>query len=116
MAVSGNGRNAWREAFADVLAPLSDSVTAHRRGLPDLGNAEYRALAGRAKADAGLQQMLSEYLTEIGRDPQAAIRLMLKHPAAGGVFGGRGDAAATYVTSRLFSGFVKLTGFTPESR
>ncbi len=98
MAVSAGGRNAWREAFADALAPLSDSVTAHRRGLPDLGNAEYRALARRAKSHAGLQRMLSEYLTEIGGEPQAAIELILQHSAAGGVFGGRGDDAATYVS------------------
>ena len=98
MAVSESARNAWREAFADVLAPLSDSVTAHRRGLPDLGNVEYRALAARAEGDIGLQEMLSEYLTEIAEDPQAVIGLILKHPAAGGVFDGRGKDAATFVT------------------
>ena len=98
MAVNENAHKAWREAFAGVLAPLSDSVTAHRRGLPDLGNVEYRELARRAEIDVGLQEMLSEYLTEIAADPEAVIGLMLEHPAADGVFGGHGKDAATYVT------------------
>ena len=98
MAVSERARNEWRETFAEVLSPLSDSVTVHRRGLPDLGNVEYRALAGRAAGDVGLQELLSQYLTEIAGDPEAVIGLVLKHPAAGGVFSGRGKDTATYVT------------------
>ena len=98
MAVSESARNEWRETFAEVLAPLSDSVTAHRWGLPDLGNAEYRALAGRAARDVRLQELLSQYLTEIAADPEAVIELVLKHPVAVGVFGGRGNDAATFVT------------------
>ena len=98
MAVSESARNEWRETLAEVLAPLSDSVTAHRRGLPDLGNAEYRALARRAAGDVALRELLSQYLTEIAGDPEAVIGLVLKHPAAGGVFEGRGNEAATFVT------------------
>ena len=98
MAVSESARNAWREAFADVLAPLSDSVTAHRRGLPNLENVEYRALIRRAEGDVGYQEVLSEYLTKITGDPQAVIGLILKHPAVGRVFDGRGKDVATYVT------------------
>ena len=98
MAVSESARNEWRETFAEALAPLSDSVTAHRLGLPDLGNVEYRALAARAAGDVGLQELLSQYLTEIGGDPEAVIGLVLKHPAAGGVFGGQGKDATTFVT------------------
>ena len=97
MAVRESARNEWRETFAEVLASLSDSVTAHRRGLPDLGNAEYRALASRAAGDVALRELLSQYLTEIAGDPEAVIGLLLKHPAAGGVFGGRGNDAATFV-------------------
>ena len=95
MAVREKARNEWRESFAEVLAPLSDSVTAHRRELPDLGNAEYRMLARRATQDVGVQELLSQYLTEIAGDPGTVIGLVLKHPAAGGVFGGRGKDAAT---------------------
>ena len=98
VAVNESARNEWRQTFAEVLAPLADSVTAHGRELPDLGNVEYRALAGRAAGDLGLQELLSQYLTEIAGDPGAAIGLVLEHPAAGGVFGGRGKDAATYVT------------------
>ena len=98
MTVSESARNEWRTTFAEALAPLSDSVTAHRRGLPDLGNVEYRALARRAARDVVLQELLSQYLTEIAGDPEAVIGLVLKHPAAGDVFGGRGQDAATFVT------------------
>ena len=98
MAVSESARNEWRETFAEVLAPLSDSVTARRLGLPDLGNVEYRALIERAAGDVGLQELLSRYLTEIAGDPEAVIGLVLKHPAAGDVFGGQGRDAATFVT------------------
>ena len=82
MAVSEIARNEWRKSFAEALAPLSDSVTAHRRGLPDLGNMEYRALARRAVGDAALQELLSQYLTKIAGDPEVVIGLVLKHPAA----------------------------------
>ena len=37
MAVSESARNEWRETFTEVLAPLSDSVTAHRRGSSRVG-------------------------------------------------------------------------------
>ena len=98
MAVSDSARNKWRDAFTEVLDPLSDSVTAHRRGLPDLGTVEYRALARLAARDVGSQELLSQYLTEIAGDPETVIGFVLKHPAAGGVFGGRGNDAATFVT------------------
>ena len=111
MAVSESARNEWREAFAEVLAPLSDLVTAHRRGLPDLGNMEYRALALRAAGDVGLQELLSQYLTEIAGDPEAVIGLVLKHPAAGGVFEGRGKDAATFVTMPGHGFRVELKAF-----
>ena len=98
MVVNESARNEWREMFAEVLAPLSDSVTAHRRGLPDLGNVEYRALARRAAGDAALRELFSQYLPEIAEDPETVIGLVLKHPAAGGVFDGQGKDAATFVT------------------
>ena len=110
-AVSESARSEWRATFAEALAPLSDSVTAHRRGLPDLGNAEYRALAGLAAGDVGLQELLSKYQTEIAGDPGAAIGLLLKHPAAGGVFGGRGKDAATFVTMPGQGFRVELSSF-----
>lgn len=98
MASSESPRDQWRATFAEALAPLADSVTAHRRGLPDLGNVEYRALARRAAEDVALRELLSQYLTEISGDPGTVIELVLKHPAAAGVFGGRGKDAATFVT------------------
>ena len=98
MAVSESARNEWRATFAEALAPLSDSVTAHRRGLPDLGNVDYRALARQAAGDTGLRELLSQYLTKIAGNPEAAIRFLLKHPVAIDVFAGRGKNAATFVT------------------
>ena len=111
MAVSEIARNEWRKSFAEALAPLSDSVTAHRRGLPDLGNMEYRALARRAVGDAALQELLSQYLTKIAGDPEVVIGLVVKHPAAGGVFEGQGKDAATYVTMPGRGFRVELTQF-----
>ena len=111
MAVSEIARNEWRKSFAEALAPLSDSVTAHRRGLPDLWNMEYRALARRAVGDAALQELLSQYLTKIAGDPEVVIGLVLKHPAAGGVFEGQGKDAATYVTMPGRGFRVELTQF-----
>ena len=98
MAVSESARDEWRKTFAEALAPLSDSVTAQRRGLPNLGNVEYRALAQRAVEDVGLEELLSQYLTEIAGDPEAVIGFILEHPAAKDVFCGRGKSAATFVT------------------
>lgn len=98
MAMSESARDEWRKTFAEVLAPLADSVTAHRGGLPNLDNAGYRALARRAARDVALREQLSQYFTKIAADPEAAIGLILKHPAAGGVFRGQGKDAATFVT------------------
>ena len=98
MAVSESARNGWRASFAEALVPLSNSVKAHRRGLPDLGIVEYRSLARRAAGDVDLQELMSQYLTKSTGDPEPAIGLLLKHPAALGMFAGRGKHAATFVT------------------
>ena len=96
--MSDRSQEAWCKAFAEALGVLSGTVTAHRRGLPDLGNAEYRELARRARVDVNARVMLDEYLTEIDADPSDVIELVAKHPAVGAVFGGRGKDAATFVT------------------
>ena len=96
--MSDRSREAWRKAFAEALGVLSETVTAHRRGLPNLGNAGYRELARRARADVNARAMLDEYLTEIAADPSDVIELVMKHPAVGAVFGERGKDAATFVT------------------
>lgn len=98
MVMSDRSQEAWRKAFAEALGVLSETVTAHRRGLPNLGNVEYRELARRARADVNARAMLDEYLTEIAADPSDVIELVMKHPAVGAVFGERGKDAATFVT------------------
>ena len=97
MAVSESARNGWRETFAEALVPLSNSVTAHCWGSPDLGNPEYRTLARQAAGDLGLRELLSQYLTKTAGDPEPAIGLLLTHPAMPGMFDGRGRHAATFV-------------------
>ena len=115
MAVSESARKEWLEAFSEALAPLSDSVTAHRGGLPPLDNAGYRALARRAAGDVALRDRLSQYFTKIAADPEAAIGLVLKHPTAGGVFRGQGKDAATFVTMPDRGFAVKLAQFVPRA-
>ena len=98
MAVSEKSRAEWRRAFAEALGALSDSITAHRRGLPVLTNAQYRALARQAEADAGARATLEEYLTKLNADAREVIDLVALHPAVGAIFDGRGTGMATFVT------------------
>ena len=90
-------RREWRKAFAQALSPVSNSITAHRRGLPALSNMQYRALANEAEGRTEAHAMLVEYLTEIHSDPIDVIDLFVKHPSVGRVFGGIGSERATYV-------------------
>ena len=98
MTVSDPSREAWRNAFGEALGPLSGTLTAHRQGLPDLGNAEYQELAKRGRVDVKARAVLDDYLTEIHADPSKVIELVVKHPGVGAVFGGQGKDTATFVT------------------
>ena len=81
MSIVGIDNAAWMDAIERVLAPLVESATADRIGLPTLTNEAYRALAEQAQTSSEARTVFDNYLLKLNSNPTDLINLLSEHPA-----------------------------------
>ena len=97
MTTASPERIDWIGAVEHALAPLVETATGHRFGLPPLPNGDYRALAATAKIDPDARTNFYLFVIKLNRDPSEMVELLSRHPAIEPNAAGVGEELATFV-------------------
>ena len=85
------------ERMLCALAPLVQTTTGQRYGVPSLPNEEYRALAEQARFDKHAKAYFDHLLPKLNENPGELIDLLCRHPGLNPNIGGSGKNLATFV-------------------
>ena len=97
MTTASPERIDWIGAVERALAPLVETPTRHRFGLPPLPNGDYRALAATAKIDPNARTTFDLFVIKLNGDPTEMVELLSRHPAIEPNAAGIGEELATFV-------------------